>query len=235
MIETARSARSGESARRGAGDRAGRVRDDAARAGARVSAARQRRPAADRRCSRCTLSTIATAPSIAGDTAPPVAALTPAEAYLMTSLLEGVIQSGTGAAVRGARCTGAVAGKTGTTNDGRDAWFVGYTPRLLTVVWIGFDGGDTHGLSGADAALPMWADFMQQAIETAPPSGLRGAERHQLRPDRCQQRAHRQSLLPGRGPRDVPGRDRAARLRRARGHRRSDRDWWQRLRGLFGR
>ena len=80
----------------------------------------------------------------------------------MTSLLEGVIQSGTGAAVRGLGVSGAVAGKTGTTNDGRDAWFVGYTPRLLTVVWIGFDGGDAHGLSGAEAALPMWADFMSR-------------------------------------------------------------------------
>src|SRR4030095_838759 len=99
----------------------------------------------------------------------PVAALTPAEAYLMTSLLEGVIQSGTGAAVRGLGVSGAVAGKTGTTNDVRDAWCVGYTPRLLAVVWVGFDGGDAHGLSGAEAALPIWADFMRQALDASPP------------------------------------------------------------------
>ncbi len=46
------------------------------------------------------------------------------------------------------------------TNDGRDAWFVGYSSNLLALVWVGFDGGDAHGLSGAQAALPIWADFM---------------------------------------------------------------------------
>ncbi|HEX9819558.1 MAG TPA: PBP1A family penicillin-binding protein [Methylomirabilota bacterium] len=100
--------------------------------------------------------------------AEPVAVITPAEAYLVTSLLEGVIRSGTGSAARGLGVTGAVAGKTGTTNDGRDAWFVGYTPGLLTVVWVGFDGADAHGLSGADAALPIWADFMREAMATYP-------------------------------------------------------------------
>lgn len=91
--------------------------------------------------------------------------LTPAEAYLMTSLLEGVIKSGTGAAARALGVPGAIAGKTGTTNDGRDAWFVGYSPQLLTVVWVGYDNNEPHGLSGAQAALPMWADFMKQAAE----------------------------------------------------------------------
>jgi penicillin-binding protein 1B len=91
--------------------------------------------------------------------------LTPAEAYLMTSLLEGVIKSGTGTPARAAGVPGAIAGKTGTTNDGRDAWFVGYSPQLLTVVWVGYDNNEPHGLSGAQAALPMWADFMKQAAE----------------------------------------------------------------------
>ena len=91
--------------------------------------------------------------------------LTPAEAYLLTSLLEGVIKSGTGTAARAAGVPGAIAGKTGTTNDGRDAWFVGYSPQLLTVVWVGYDNNEPHGLSGAQAALPMWADFMKQAAE----------------------------------------------------------------------
>jgi penicillin-binding protein 1B len=97
--------------------------------------------------------------------------MTPAEAYLMTSLLQGVIDEGTGAAARDLGVTGAVAGKTGTTNDGRDAWFVGYTPTLLALVWVGFDNGTPHRLSGAQAALPIWADFMKQAIDAygAPP------------------------------------------------------------------
>jgi penicillin-binding protein 1B len=102
------------------------------------------------------------------DAAEPVTVLTPAEAYLVTSLLEGVVRSGTATSARALGVTGAIAGKTGTTNDGRDAWFVGYTPRLLTVVWVGFDGGDAHGLSGSEAALPIWADFMRQAMEAYP-------------------------------------------------------------------
>jgi penicillin-binding protein 1B len=116
------------------------------------------------------------------DAEEPVAVITPAESYLMTSLLEGVIASGTGASARALGVAGAVAGKTGTTNDGRDAWFVGYAPRLLAVVWVGFDGGDAHGLSGADAALPIWADFMRQALDAYPqpsftvPAGITFAE-----------------------------------------------------------
>ncbi|HEV8614267.1 MAG TPA: PBP1A family penicillin-binding protein [Methylomirabilota bacterium] len=92
--------------------------------------------------------------------------ITPAESYLMTSLLEGVIKEGTGAAARALGVRGAIAGKTGTTNEGRDAWFVGYAPGLLTVVWVGFDDNEAHGLSGAQAALPIWADFMRQALDT---------------------------------------------------------------------
>jgi len=92
--------------------------------------------------------------------------LSPAEAYLMTSLLEGVIRSGTADAAAG--LAGAVAGKTGTTNDGRDAWFAGYSSRLVAAVWVGFDDGAAHGLTGAQAALPIWADFMGQALAAYP-------------------------------------------------------------------
>ncbi len=98
----------------------------------------------------------------------PEAVLTPPEAYLMTSLLEGVVTSGTGAAARALGVPGALAGKTGTTNDGRDAWFVGYSPTLLTLVWVGFDSNEPHGLSGAEGALPIWSDFMKQALELSP-------------------------------------------------------------------
>ena len=102
------------------------------------------------------------------DAAETVPVISPAEAYLVTSLLEGVIQTGTAAAARGVAGADAVAGKTGTTNDGRDAWFVGYTPRLVVAVWVGYDGGDAHGLSGADAALPIWMDFMREALAAYP-------------------------------------------------------------------
>ena len=93
----------------------------------------------------------------------------PAEAYVMTSLLEGVIEAGTASSIRGLGNAGTVAGKTGTTNDGRDAWFVGYTPTLLALVWVGFDNGEAHGLTGAQAAVPIWADFMRAALDAYPP------------------------------------------------------------------
>jgi penicillin-binding protein 1B len=99
-------------------------------------------------------------------------AVTAAEAYLMTSLLEGVIVSGTAAAARSLRTLGPVAGKTGTTNDARDAWFVGYASNLLALVWVGFDNGEPHGLSGSEGALPIWTDFMRQALEAYPPAAF---------------------------------------------------------------
>jgi penicillin-binding protein 1B len=92
----------------------------------------------------------------------PTTVMTPAEAYLMTSLLTGVITSGTATSARSLGVVGDVAGKTGTTNDARDAWFVGYSPGLLALVWVGFDDNSPVGLSGAQAALPIWADFMKQ-------------------------------------------------------------------------
>jgi membrane carboxypeptidase/penicillin-binding protein len=90
------------------------------------------------------------------------------EAYVMTSLLEGVINAGTGAAARSLGVPGPVAGKTGTTNEGRDAWFVGYSRNLLALVWIGFDDGTPAGLSGAEGALPIWSEFMRQALDVYP-------------------------------------------------------------------
>jgi penicillin-binding protein 1B len=96
--------------------------------------------------------------------------LSPPEAYLMTSLLEGVVNAGTGAPARTLGVTGAVAGKTGTTNEARDAWFVGYSSGLLAAVWVGYDGAEAHGLSGAEGALPIWAEFMRTALEAVAPT-----------------------------------------------------------------
>ena len=96
--------------------------------------------------------------------------LRPDEAFLVTHLLEGVLDRGTGASARALGVAGPVAGKTGTTNDGRDTWFVGYTPRLVALVWVGFDQRDVLRLSGAQAALPIWADFMRVALGVVPTS-----------------------------------------------------------------
>ena len=88
----------------------------------------------------------------------------PATTFLVTNMLRGVINEGTGAGARSAGFTLDAAGKTGTTNDLRDAWFVGFTPELLTVVWVGFDDNQPVGLSGAQAALPIWTQFMMRAL-----------------------------------------------------------------------
>ena len=81
-------------------------------------------------------------------------------AYLATSVLETVVSEGTGrrASIFGA--SGALGGKTGTTDDYRDAWFVGFTPELSVAVWVGFDQGRNLGLSGGKAAIPTWARFV---------------------------------------------------------------------------
>ena len=86
--------------------------------------------------------------------------ITPAKAYIVTDMLTSVVTDGTARALSAWNLPGAVAGKTGTTNDFRDAWFVGYTPEILGLVWIGFDNGEPIGASGSKAALPVWADLM---------------------------------------------------------------------------
>ena len=91
-------------------------------------------------------------------------------AFLVTSMLSTALESGTAAAVRQSGFRPDAAGKTGTTNGLRDAWFAGFTPTLLTVVWVGMDDAESLGLTGAEAALPIWLDFMRQALKgrTAP-------------------------------------------------------------------
>ncbi len=102
--------------------------------------------------------------------------------YLITHMMMDVIQTGTG---RKAKIIGRpLAGKTGTTNSFRDAWFVGYAPNLAVGVWVGFDGAQTLGKveSGAHAALPIWIAFMSKALESLPvktftiPAGIQFAQ-----------------------------------------------------------
>jgi penicillin-binding protein 1B len=91
-------------------------------------------------------------------------AFSPSETYLVTSALRSVVESGTGQGLRRLGYRGPVAGKTGTTNDERDAWFVGYTPELAIGVWVGFDDNRSHGLTGAQAALPIFGRFLTSAL-----------------------------------------------------------------------
>jgi penicillin-binding protein 1A len=95
--------------------------------------------------------------------------LQPTTAALMNSLLEGVITDGTGAAA--ASLSRPLAGKTGTTDDFTDAWFIGYTPELVVGVWVGFDAKKSLGSreTGAQAALPIWMTFMEDGLHDEPP------------------------------------------------------------------
>jgi penicillin-binding protein 1B len=90
-------------------------------------------------------------------------------AFLVTDVLRGVLDGGTGRAVRDLGVEDALAGKTGTSNEGRDAWFAGYSPDRVTVVWVGRDDDRPTGLTGARAALPVWALF---TVAVRPPGGF---------------------------------------------------------------
>jgi penicillin-binding protein 1B len=92
----------------------------------------------------------------------------PTTAYMITDTLMDVIAHGTAHAARGAVRKTAIAGKTGTSRDG---WFVGYTPNLVVAVWIGFDDNKQLGLTGAEAALPAWTEFVKNAVELRPDLG----------------------------------------------------------------
>ncbi|MDT8378177.1 MAG: PBP1A family penicillin-binding protein [Desulfotignum sp.] len=89
-------------------------------------------------------------------------------AFIMTHLMESVVKSGTGQRVRALKRP--VAGKTGTTNNLYDAWFLGYTPRYTTGVWVGLDQGGSlgKGETGSRTASPIWLDYMQQVLEGKP-------------------------------------------------------------------
>jgi penicillin-binding protein 1A len=91
--------------------------------------------------------------------------LSPETAYVVTNMLESVLVNGTGWAARAWGFDHPAAGKTGTTNDCTDAWFIGYTPRVVCGAWVGFDDRRTlgNGMTGAVAALPIWTEFMKAA------------------------------------------------------------------------
>lgn len=100
--------------------------------------------------------------------APPKAVLEPGVAHLVSRVLQGVLDRGTARRVRRDGLEDPLAGKTGTTNDRRDSWFVGYSPRRATLVWVGYDDNSTTRLSGSRAALPIWTRF---TWKTRPPGG----------------------------------------------------------------
>jgi penicillin-binding protein 1B len=92
----------------------------------------------------------------------------PSTAFIITDMLQGVIDHGTAIRARELLKTTAIAGKTGTSRDG---WFVGYTPNLVCAVWVGFDDNAQLGMTGGEVALPIWMDFMKSVIDFRPELG----------------------------------------------------------------
>jgi penicillin-binding protein 1A len=103
---------------------------------------------------------------------PEAQVLRPEIAYLVTSLMVSVVNEGTAQAAK--KLKREIAGKTGTSNSGRDAWFVGYTPDLVAGVWVGYDDMRAlgKGEAGGKAALPIWIDFMKAALKGKPARGF---------------------------------------------------------------
>jgi penicillin-binding protein 1B len=104
--------------------------------------------------------------------------LTAQSAYMVTSMLQGALDHGTGSGTRRRGVRGALAGKTGTTSDRRDSWFAGYSPERVTIVWVGYDDDAHTDLSGASAAVPLWSRFTVAVTprggysDFAPPRGM---------------------------------------------------------------
>jgi len=140
----------------------------------------------------------------------PVQVLKPETAYLITNLLKGVIDRGTGWKAR--ELGRPVAGKTGTTNDYRDAWFIGYTPVLTAGVWVGYDDQRSLGpkATGSRAALPIWLEFMkyahqgQEPVDFSVPESIiyRNIDPRTglLSTERCRS-SFREAFIPGTEPR----------------------------------
>jgi 1A family penicillin-binding protein len=103
--------------------------------------------------------------------------------FQMVTMLQDVVQRGTGAAVRSQGIRGPVGGKTGTTSENRDAWFVGFNSSVVVGIWVGFDQPQKifEGASGSRVALPIWADFMRRTARRLPAAAFEPPD--QLRPE----------------------------------------------------
>ena len=99
--------------------------------------------------------------------------ISPQKAFIMNFMLQSVVTEGTARSLKDRGIFWPVAGKTGTTNDFRDAWFVGYTPDILALVWVGFDNGDPMLATGAAAALPIWAELMNSVPQYISETGFK--------------------------------------------------------------
>lgn len=106
----------------------------------------------------------------------PIPVVSPETSYVITNLMQSVVSSGTGH--RASLIGRPVAGKTGTTNDSKDAWFVGYIPQIVAGVWVGYDQERSLGTggSGGQAAAPIWAEFMEKSVAGLPTEDFEATE-----------------------------------------------------------
>jgi penicillin-binding protein 1A len=106
----------------------------------------------------------------------PIPVISPETSYVITNLMQSVVSSGTGH--RASLIGRPVAGKTGTTNDSKDAWFVGYIPQIVAGVWVGYDQERSLGAggSGGQAAAPIWAEFMEKSVAGLPTEDFEATE-----------------------------------------------------------
>lgn len=122
----------------------------------------------------------------AGGEVQPVQVFPARDVYVLVNIMQGVIDRGTASVARRMGFRQNAAGKTGTTNDKRDAWFIGFTPQTLALTWVGFDDNRPTGLSGSDGAVPIWARYMMAATAGQPnlafpvPGGVTYAEIDEL-------------------------------------------------------
>ena len=114
----------------------------------------------------------------AGDAVDAVQVYPARDLYVLINVMKGVVDHGTAAGARSLGFKRIAAGKTGTTNDKRDAWFIGFTPSTLVLTWIGFDDNSPIGLSGGEGAVPLWTRYMngatsgQQNNDFGPPDNI---------------------------------------------------------------
>lgn len=171
--------------------------------------------------------------------AEPEQVLEPAVAYMVTSVLEGVVERGTGRRLNALGVGPGIAGKTGTTNGRRDSWFVGYSKGRATLVWIGYDDAAETRQSGSRAALPIWAAFANQVKprdgwgDFEPPPGVVTLAIDRLHDGRLRgwcTEVITEVFLPEMTPEYYC--DRQGRVRRWRGPPERRRGFWKRL---FGR
>jgi penicillin-binding protein 1B len=114
----------------------------------------------------------------AGDVVQPVQVFPARDMYVLVDVMKGVLDRGTAARARSMGFKLIAAGKTGTTNDKRDAWFIGFTPKTLALTWVGFDDNAPIELSGSEGAVPIWTKYMngetagQPNVDFATPGGI---------------------------------------------------------------